>query len=36
MRVGEFLDFCPEAKFLDIIGIKDLRVFLLAIHSNLY
>ncbi len=26
----------PEAKFLDVIGTKVLRVFLLAIHSHLY
>ncbi len=26
----------PEAKFLDVIGTKALRVFLLAIHSHLY
>jgi hypothetical protein len=25
-----------EAEFLDVIGTKILRVFLLAIHSNLY
>ncbi len=31
-----FLPFYPEAKFLDIIGTKVLRVFLLAIHSHLY
>jgi hypothetical protein len=30
--------FCniPEAEFLDVIGTKVLRVFLLAIHSHLY
>jgi len=27
---------CPEVKFLDVIGIQVLRVFLLAIHSLLY
>ncbi len=26
----------PEAEFLDVIGTKFLRVFLLAIHSHLY
>ncbi len=26
----------PEAEFLDVIGTKVLRVFLLAIHSQLY
>jgi hypothetical protein len=26
----------PEAEFLDVIGTKVLRVFLLAIHSHLY
>jgi hypothetical protein len=26
----------PEAAFLDVIGTKVLRVFLLAIHSHLY
>jgi hypothetical protein len=26
----------PEAEFLDVIGTKNLRVFLLAIHSHLY
>jgi hypothetical protein len=25
-----------EAEFLDVVGIKVLRVFLLAIHSHLY
>jgi hypothetical protein len=28
--------FYPEAEFLDVIGTKVLRVFLLAIHSYLY
>jgi hypothetical protein len=28
--------FCPEAEFLNVIGTKVLRVFLLAIHSHLY
>jgi hypothetical protein len=28
--------FLPEAEFLDAIGTKILRVFLLAIHSHLY
>jgi len=27
---------CTEPKFLDVIGTKVLRVFLLAIHSHLY
>jgi hypothetical protein len=27
---------CPEAEFLDVIGTKSLKVFLLAIHSHLY
>ncbi len=27
---------CPEAEFLDVIGTKVLRDFLLAIHSHLY
>jgi hypothetical protein len=26
----------PEAEFLDVIGTKVLRVFLLAFHSHLY
>jgi hypothetical protein len=26
----------PEAEFLDVIGTKVLRVFLLAIHSHLF
>ncbi len=26
----------PEAEFLDVIGTKILRIFLLAIHSHLY
>jgi len=26
---------CPEAEFLDVVGTKVLRVFLLAIHSQL-
>jgi hypothetical protein len=26
----------PEAEFLDVIGTKVFRVFLLAIHSHLY
>ena len=26
----------PEAEFLDIIGTKVFRVFLLAIHSHIY
>jgi hypothetical protein len=26
----------PDAEFLDVIGTKVLRVFLLAIHSHLY
>ncbi len=26
----------PEAEFLDVIGTKVLRIFLLTIHSNLY
>jgi hypothetical protein len=29
---GQYL--LPEAEFLDVIGIKVLRVFLLAIHRN--
>jgi hypothetical protein len=35
---GNALDIlpCTEAEFLDIIGTKVLRVFLLAIHSHLY
>jgi len=28
--------FYPEAEFLDVIGTKVLRVFLIAIHSHLY
>ncbi len=28
--------FRPETEFLNVIGTKDLRVFLLAIHSHLY
>ncbi len=28
--------FSAEAEFLNVIGIKVLRVFLLAIHSHLY
>jgi hypothetical protein len=31
-----FYNICTEAEFLDIIGIKVLSVFLLAIHSHLY
>ncbi len=27
---------CTEAEFLDVIGTKVVRVFLLAIHSHLY
>ena len=27
---------CPEAEFLDVIGTKVFRVFLLAIHSHFY
>ena len=27
---------CTEAEFLDVIGTKVFRVFLLAIHSHLY
>ena len=31
------LEACsPEAEFLDVIGTKVLRVFLLAMHSHLY
>jgi hypothetical protein len=26
----------PEAEFLDVVGTKVLRVFLLAMHSHLY
>ncbi len=26
----------PEAEFLDVVGTKVLKVFLLAIHSHLY
>ncbi len=26
----------PEAEFLDVVGTKVFRVFLLAIHSHLY
>ncbi len=28
--------FVPEAEFLEVIGTKVLRVFLLAFHSRLY
>jgi hypothetical protein len=31
-----FENLMPEAEFLDVIGTKVLRVFLLAIHSHLY
>ncbi len=30
------LELIPEAEFLDLLGTKVLRVFLLAIHSHLY
>jgi hypothetical protein len=33
---GSFPSFSPEAEFLDAIGTKVFRVFLLAIHSHLY
>ncbi len=29
-------NLCPEAEFLDVIGTKILKSFLLAIHSHLY
>jgi hypothetical protein len=30
------VDYCPEAEFLEVIGAKVSRVFLLAIHSQLF
>jgi hypothetical protein len=34
--VFSIMYICTEAEFLDVIGAKFSRVFLLAIHSHLY
>ncbi len=35
-RRCDVIDICPEAEFLEVIWTKVLKVFRLAIHSNLY